>query len=223
MDIIKGIFKYKKAALDKLSDFGFEKSGESYIFRTFICGNSMRLTITVDRSGNVKTEVRDTETEEPYTLFLVDGAAGEFVGRVREEYTRVLEDIAAKCFETQIFKCDYTLKIIDYAREKFGDEAEYLWEKFPDNAVLRRGDTKKWYAVIMTVPYCKFKAGREGTVEVIDMRMPPDELERTVDDKTYFRGWHMNKKHWVTMLLDGSASLDEIIRRLDESYNLAVK
>lgn len=223
MDIIKGVFKYKRAVWDKLIVYGFEKSGESFIYRTFICENSMRLTVAVDNSGKITTEVWDTETEEPYTLFLVDGAAGEFVGRVREEYTRVLEDIAERCFETQIFKCGFTSEIIEYARKKFGDEAEYLWERFPDNAVLRRSDTKKWYAVILTVPYRKFGIEREGTVEVIDMRMEPDELERTVDDKTCFRGWHMNKKHWVTMLLDGSAPLDEIIRRLNESYNLAVK
>ena len=222
MDIIKSVFKYKRAVEGRLTDYGFEKSGESFVYHTLIC-DSMRLTVAVDKNGAVKTEVWDMETEEPYTLFLVDGAAGEFVGKLREEYTRVLEDIAGKCFEKCVFKCDHTAAVIDYAREKFGDEAEYLWEKFPDNAVLRRRDTNKWYAVILTVPYCKFGIEREGTIEVIDMRMEPCELERTVDGKTFFRGWHMNKKHWVTMLLDGSAPFDEIIRRLDNSYDLATK
>ena len=222
MDIIKGVFKFKRAVEDMLLDYGFEKSGESLVYRTCIC-DTMRLTVAVDGEGQVTTEVRDTETEEPYTLFLVDGAAGEFVGRVREEYTRVLEDIAKECFETQIFKCAFTFEIMDYARKRYGDEAEYLWEKFPDNAVLRRKDTKKWYAAIPTVPYSKFGIEREGTVEVIDLRMDPDELEKTVDNITYFRGWHMNKKRWITMLLDGSAPYDEIISRLDNSYRLATK
>lgn len=220
MDIIKSVFKYRKANLEKLTKYGFTQSGESRVFRTRIC-ETMRLTVTVDRDGAVKTEVWDTETEEPYTLFLVDGAAGEFVGRVREEYTKVLENIARNCFDTQIFKCKNTAEIIEYAHRRYGDEEEYLWEKFPDNAVLRRKDTGKWYAAILTVQYAKFGIEREGTVEVIDMRMDPDELERTVDGKKYFRGWHMNKKRWVTMLLDGSAPLDEIILRLNESYNLA--
>ena len=221
MDIIKTVFKYKRAVRDKLESYGFIKEGDNLVYRTVIC-ESLRLTVAVDGSGKVKTEVWDTETEEPYTLFLVDGAAGEFVGRVREEYTHVLEDIAEKCFERQIFKCEYTAAIIEYARKTYGDEAEYLWEKFPDNAVLRRRDTKKWYAAILTVPYVKFGIDREGTVEVIDMRMDTAELERIVDNKTYFRGWHMNKKHWVTMLLDGSTPLDGIIRRLNESYQLAI-
>lgn len=222
MDIIKSVFKFKRAVADKLINYGFVQEGGSLVYRTLIC-DSLRLTIVIESEGSIKTEVWDTETEEPYTLFLVDGAAGEFVGRVREEYTRVLEDIAEKCFDTQIFKCENTAKIIEYARTTYGDEVEYLWEKFPDNAVLRRKDTKKWYAAILTVPYIKFGIEREGTVEVIDMRMDTAELEKTVDNRTYFRGWHMNKKHWITMLLDGSAPLDEIISRLNESYNLAVK
>ena len=222
MDIFSSVFKFKRAVWDKLLHYGFEKCGESVIYRTLIC-DCLRLTVAVDESGNIKTEVRDTETEEPYTLFLVDGAAGEFVGKVREEYTKVLEDIAENCFETQIFRCENTSKIIEYARRNYGDEAEYLWEKFPDNAVLRRRETGKWYAVILTVPYCKFGIESEGTVEVIDLRMEPEELEKIVDGKTYFRGWHMNKKHWVTMLLDGSAPYEEIIERLNKSYDLAVK
>ena len=222
MDIIKSVFKFKRAVRDKLARYGFAENNGSLIFRALIC-ESLRLTVAVDKDGNVKTEVWDTETDEPYTLFLVDSASGEFVGRVREDYTKVLEDISEKCFETQIFKCENTAKIIEYARKTYGDEVEYLWEKFPDNAVLRRSDTKKWYAAILTVPYVKFGIEREGSVEVIDMRMDTKELEETVDNRKYFRGWHMNKKHWVTMLLDGSAPLDEIIRRLDSSYKLAVK
>ena len=212
MDIIKSVFKFKRAQKDKLLNYGFTDEGGALIYRTIIC-DSMRLTVSVDASGGIKTEVWDTEVEEPYTLFLVDGASGEFVGRVRGEYTRALEDIAKTCFETQIFKCEYTAEILEYARKTYGDVEEYLWEKFPDNAVLRRKDTGKWYAAILTVPYKKFGIDREGTVEVIDLRMEPDELERTVDDRKYFRGWHMNKKHWISMLLDGSAPLEEIIRR----------
>ena len=220
MDIINSVFKFKRAAADKLESYGFTKEDGKLVYRTCIC-DTMRLTVVID--SEIKTEVWDLEAEEPYTLFLVDGAAGEFVGRVREEYTKVLEDIAEKCFETQIFKCEYTAQIIEYARKTYGDNEEYLWEKFPDNAVLRRKDTGKWYAAILTVPYSKFGIDREGTVEVIDMRMDPAELERIVDNKTYFRGWHMNKKHWITMLLDGSVPLDEIIKRLNNSYELATK
>ena len=222
MDIIKSVFKFKRADFDKLKNFGFEEGNGKLVYRTRIC-DSLRLTVAVGSDENISTEVWDTETEEPYTLFLVDGASGEFVGKVRDEYTKVLESIAQNCFVTQIFKCENTAKVIEYAKKIYGDREEYLWEKFPDNAVLRRGDTGKWYAAILTVEYSKLGIEREGTAEVIDLRMEPEELEKVVDGKTFFRGWHMNKKRWVSMLLDGTSPLEEIIKRLNDSYNLAVK
>ncbi len=221
--IAETIFRYKKAVLKKLPEYGFEEEGGGYVYRTQICDNQMRLIVRINVCGEVETEVFDTETEEPYTLFLVDGAVGEFVGKVRSDYAGVLEDIAEKCFEREVFKGAHTQPLIEYVREKYGDELEFLWEKTPDCAVWRRKDNRKWYAAILTVRYSKLGIEREGTVEIIDMRMDPTELEKAVDDRTYYRGYHMNKKHWVTMLLDGSAPYDELVRRLDESYALAKK
>lgn len=36
-------------------------------------------------------------------------------------------------------------------------------------------------------------------------------------------GYHMNKKHWNTLLLDGSVPLNEIKRQIDNSYALVVQ
>lgn len=36
-------------------------------------------------------------------------------------------------------------------------------------------------------------------------------------------GYHMNKKHWNTIALDGIISDDEILAFIDHSYNLVVK
>ena len=36
-------------------------------------------------------------------------------------------------------------------------------------------------------------------------------------------GWHMNKKHWCTIILDGSVPFKEICRRIDASYLLATQ
>lgn len=36
-------------------------------------------------------------------------------------------------------------------------------------------------------------------------------------------GYHMNKKHWNTVILDGSIPNSEIERMIDHSYTLVVK
>lgn len=49
------------------------------------------------------------------------------------------------------------------------------------------------------------------------------QLEETIDNKRYFSGYHMNKKNWYTICLDGSIDNDEIFKRIDISYELAKK
>jgi predicted DNA-binding protein (MmcQ/YjbR family) len=36
-------------------------------------------------------------------------------------------------------------------------------------------------------------------------------------------GYHLNKKHWNTVIVDGSLSADEICAMIDHSYELVVK
>lgn len=42
---------------------------------------------------------------------------------------------------------------IEYVRKKYGDELEFLWTKFPDNAAWRRKDNRKWYGVLSKEHY----------------------------------------------------------------------
>ena len=215
------IFKNKTADFEKLVKYGFQKTEDRFIYSTEIVDNQFRMTVKIAENGEIETELFDWEAEEVYTLHLVAEASGEFVGKVRSEYEKVLNGIAENCFETNIFRGNCTRKVIEYAREKYGGELEFLWERYPDAAVLRRKDNKKWYALFMTIP--KNKLGLDGgeLVEIIDLRFNTDELAKKVDGERYFFGYHMNKKHWITILLDGSVPAEEILPRLDNSYTLA--
>ena len=109
-----------------------------------------------------------------------------------------------------------------YVRENYGDELEFLWEKFPDCAVWRRRDSRKWYAVLLTVSRRKLGLPSDDREEILDLRCDPGLLQQRIDNRFYFPGWHMNKKHWYTIILDGSVPLERICRHIDESYLLAI-
>ncbi len=210
------IFKNKKVNLKKLADFGFVDN----VYKTEIMNGEFILSVKINDKGEVLTELVEEDSGEFYTLHLVEYVQGSFVGQVKEEYEKVLSDIAEKCFDNDIFKFEYSKLVIKYAKEKYGDNVEYLWEKFPDNAVCRRKDNKKWYFAILTVGKDKLGFESKEKVEVIDLRAPTEEIEKLVDNKKYFAGYHMNKKHWLTIILDGSVLIDEIYERIDKSYNL---
>lgn len=205
----------------KLLNCGFTRDGENFISREEI-SNNLTLTIIIDGRGKVTTKIFDTD-DELYTLHLVESASGSFVGAVKAEYEHVLKDIYAQCFDEENFHAAQTLKLIDFAREKFSDMPEFLWEKFPNCAVLRRKDNRKWYAVIMTIPRSKLHLNGAEDLEIVNVRIEPEELNRLVDGEKYFRGWHMNKKSWLTLRLDECLTFEEISARLEKSYQLAAK
>lgn len=220
--IIQNTFKYREVNFSKLIGFGFVINSSNYIYRRALPESGFELTVTVTAQGEVFTEIKDPSTDEIYTLHLVDGASGSFVGLVRNEYEETLKEIASACFEPAVFKNPQTKGIISYVGNKYGDELEFLWEKFPDCAVWRRKDTKKWYAVLLTVSKRKLGIDSDEIVEIIDLRVEQENINSVIDNKKYFPGYHMNKKHWITVMLDSSAPIEEIYRIIDKSYALAL-
>ena len=223
MNRIASIFQRKKVVFHKLVSYGFIKDKENYSYKTILQGSGFEMTVIVSSDGSVSATVIDPTLQEPYTLHLTDGAVGSFVGSVRSEYERILADISNHCFAPEVFKSAQAKELIEYVRTAYADELEYLWEKFPDNAVWRRKDTTKWYGALLTVSKRKLGMKADETVEIIDLRIAPENMDALIDHKLYFPGWHMNKKNWYTVILDGSVSLEELHGRIDESYLLAMK
>lgn len=121
------------------------------------------------------------------------------------------------------FKSPQARELIKYVANQYGRELEFLWQKFPDNAVWRRGDNDKWFGALLTVKKSKIEAGDDTPVEILDIRCTPDMLDFVVDGKKIFPGWHMNKRHWITIILDGRMSINQIESLLDNSYEIALK
>ena len=210
--------KNKTVAVDRLKNFGFVKISDGWQLQKNIC-DELKLTLKfID--GKLFSRVEDSTGEE-YTLHLAEESVGKFVGSVRDEYQKILSAFEENCCEENIFRAQLTRQLIIYVREKFGDELEFLWEKFPNAAIYRRKDTRKWYALIMEISERKLGLDSDNLVEALILR--GRELENLLDGEKYFPAYHMNKKSWYTIRLDGSVSFDEICTRLNESYNLATK
>lgn len=217
--MFEDIFQRKKAVPEKLAAYGFRKIRNTCKYDVDILDGEFHLEITVGKKTVPNTKLIEIATGEEYVLYKTD-AAGTFVGEVRLAVTKVLQDISDHCYETAVFKSEQSIALTAYVRKKYGNEPEYLWDKFPDNAVWRRTDNKKWYGALLTVSRRKLGIPSDEIAEIIDLRTAPETIENLIDNTRFFPGWHMNKKHWYTIILDGTVSLDEICRRLDESYAL---
>ncbi len=214
---------HQKPNATKLLRYGFQKNGTQYCYQTAIADGQFHMIVRIGEDGTLQTQVLDVATGEEYVLHRAPRAAGAFVGMVREAHDAVVREICAQCFDVEVFQSDDAKRLIAYVRDRYGDELEFLWEKFPKNAIWRRKDTHKWYGALLTVSKQKLGIPSDEQVEIIDLRLSPQVLARLIDHRRYYPGYHMNKQHWYTMLLDGSVPIQELCQRIDESHQLAVK
>jgi len=217
------LLKNQKIKAEQLIAFGFSESESGYIYSTDIIDGKFEMIVSITKEGKTSVEVIDRSSKERYVLHRVPHVKGSFVGRVREEYEHVLTMIANACFEPDVFKSECARQVICYVKEKYRDELQFLWERFPENAVFRRQDNAKWYAALLIVQKKKLGLNADGAVDIIDLRVKPEDIDSLVDGRRHFAGFHMNKRHWITICLDGSVPIEEIYRRIDESFMLAAK
>ena len=217
------LFSERKANPTALINYGFELVDGHYVYQTTLAKGQMRLKVTIEDDNRVLTDLLDNETGERYVLPLFENATGSFIGMLNEEYEAVLRHIEASCFEKDLFQSKQARQLIEYIRQKHGDELEYLWDKFPKYAVWRRKDSRKWYGILLTVSADRLGFNSTELLEILDLRIEPEELTNLIDQEKYFFGYHMNKKHWLTICLNGSVPTEEIFKRLDKSYKLATK
>ena len=218
---VKDFIKDKKIDLKRLKKFGFKLKDDLYYYDIFLLNNQFKMTVKINLDNSIFTEIIDVETSEPYVLHLLEMKRSGYSEKVYGACSEVLEKIKKECFEDEIFKTDYTNEIINYIKNKYGDELEFLWEKSPKTAVVRRKSSNKWYAVILTLSKRKINLDSDEAVEIINLHNSPEEIEKLIDNKRYFPAYHMNKKHWCTICLDGTVELKRIYKLIDISYELA--
>lgn len=220
MEGLENILRNRKIDINKLLEYGFKEKNDNYEYKEILIENEFDIIFTFSKDGNLDSKVIDIVSEDEYLLVKVTTATGEYVGKVREAYKNKLDDIISKCSEVEVFKSNQAKQIIKYVKEKYDNDPEFLWDKFAGNAVFRHKENKKWYGVLLTVAKNKLGLDSEEKVEIIDLRILPDDIEKVVDNEKYFLGYHMNKKHWFTIILDGSVPMEKIFKYIDKSYEM---
>ena len=110
-------------------------------------------------------------------------------------------------------------RIIAHIQSTFGVEPEYLWADNPDAAVFRHPTSRKWFAIMMDVALSRLGLSGEGTVWVMNVKSSPLMIGSLLSEKGVLPAYHMNKDHWVSILLDGTISDKQILPLLELSYD----
>lgn len=209
----------KKLELNKLIDYGFKKNNNKYIYTKRLSNDNFLVHIEITDFAKITSKIMDIENKEEYLPVDIKNTTGSFIGKIKEEYENILKDVISICTERDVFKSKQAQSVIKYVKEKYAGNLEFLWEK-SNNAIIRHHDTKKWYLILLTIPREKLGLKSNDLVEIIDLKMPPKEIVKLVDNKKIFPGYHMNKKHWITICLDNTMKDEELFKYIDISYNL---
>lgn len=110
--------------------------------------------------------------------------------------------------------------VLKYAEENYNTKPEHPWAGYPNNEVLRHSHSGKWYALIVDIPGNKVGLDSDEIIDIMNVKCNPDMIVTLSAQKGFARAWHMNKQHWLTILLNGTAADEEIYNLLDLSYEL---
>lgn len=61
-------------------------------------------------------------------------------------------------------------RILEYVKTKYHAQIDCPWYKYPNFFVIR-GKNRKWFGLIMKIPYQKLHINKEGMVDIINVRL----------------------------------------------------
>ena len=211
------IFRSAKIKKESLETAGFKTTDDNtFSMNQTVSNGAFNADITLSLSDQTLTvHLFDSATGEKYALFDMPNSHGAFVASLREELQQLIDEIKSKCFETSDLKDDY----IAWIKTQFGAEPDYPWPDTPDYCVFRCPN-EKWFALVMRIKYRQLGLSSDEEVWVVNMKADNSEIPNLIDKKSIFPGWHMNKKHWITVLLTAATDFGRLCELTEKSYEL---
>ena len=107
-----------------------------------------------------------------------------------------------------------------YISDMYGVEAEYPWADSSESAVFRHEGNRKWFAIVMRVAADKLGLPSGRAVDVVNVKCDPVLTGVLRQEKGFYPAYHMNKMHWITIALDGSADEEKLLWLLENSFRM---
>lgn len=117
-------------------------------------------------------------------------------------------------------KQDLRKQITDIIQNQYGALPEYLWSKYPTHCIFRHTSNKKWFAIIMQVEGNKLGLKNNQLQNIINVKCDAYLISTLHRNKGFLPAYHMNKNTWMSILLDGTVKLEDIIKLVDLSYEM---
>lgn len=106
-----------------------------------------------------------------------------------------------------------------YIADTYGVEPDYPWPRYPDYAVFRHGNNRKWFALVMRIPKNKLGLPGDAPVDLVNLKLESRlAVEFLAEEPGFFPGYHISRGSWISVLLDGSVPQERIFPLIDQSF-----
>ncbi|EHI70382.1 MmcQ/YjbR family DNA-binding protein [Streptococcus ictaluri] len=223
MSILSTYFSRKVPLFDHLIPYGFTFEDGLYTYETYFLDGAFIASFTIDSSGRISGKVIDSDLKEPYLPLQNERQMGPYVTKVRQAYQELLNHLAEPCFKEQPFLSKQANDLAEKIAKEWSDPRDYPFEKHPEFATYRV--LGKWYLMIFPLLADKLdnppKALLGKEVTLITIKVDPKILPRLLSQDGVYPAYHMSKKHWVSIILDGSFDWEVLWQLVCQSRYLA--
>lgn len=104
--------------------------------------------------------------------------------------------------------------------EHSGALPERPFEKDQSIVVFRHEGNRKWFAVVMTIPKSRLGLAGDGKIDIVNLKCAEELLDSLWQENGIWPAYHMNKRHWITVALDGRVPTETLTWLLSISRDL---
>lgn len=204
---------------EKLIAYGFQKERDTFTLSVPFHENEFLAMLAICRN-HVEGKVMDCAMEEEYLPLRVSFQSNAFAHQIREEYTAILQSIKKECAcSGQSKEADHITKAM---LEVYSDKLEAPFEE--DDSLVLRAPNQKWYALFMRIPRNKLepKAGKES-IAIVNLKADPNDIPKLICEKGIYPSYHMNKKYWISVILDENVKEERLFALVQQSRSLVMK
>lgn len=222
MKIEQKLFSTYRVIVERLSEYGFDSFSGIYTYSKSFYKDEFEALITIDKCGVLTGKVIEKEFNEEFSQLKIESYRGEFIGEVREEYKRILLDIRSKCFEKVLFVSEQSNRIASLIKERYKEIPDFPFSEpqYKNYGVFRYKNNNKWYAILMNIPKSKLGGFQEEYADVINVKIDESDREDFLKREAIYPSYHMNKKKWVSIILDETISDEKVMEYIDRSREL---
>lgn len=103
-------------------------------------------------------------------------------------------------------------EFLSYCLNTYGTSPDYPFDEDFEAAVLRHGENRKWYALVMRVSRRKFGFDSDEVIDVVNLKLPVEMFGSFGAADGVYPAYHMNKFHWISVLLPDAP--EDVVRFL---------